>query len=87
MAILVVVVLGFAVAASVGRGIVAAWADEHPSDIPVLGDALDGPAELPTIVTAGFALLVLGILVLRVPAPVPAAVRVPGRRRAPPSSR
>jgi hypothetical protein len=87
MAILVFVVLAFAVAVSVGRGAVAAVDDEHPADIPVLGDAVDGPAVLPTVVTAGVALLVLGILVLRVPNPVPARVRVPGRRRAPPSSR
>jgi hypothetical protein len=85
--ILVVVVLACACAALVGRGVVGAIADEGPADLPVLGDTADGPAVLPTVAAAGAALLVLGILVLRVPTPVPAAVRVPGRRRAPPSSR
>ncbi len=87
MTILVVVVLAFACTALVGRAVVAAVADESTAGIPVLGEATDGPAVLPAVAAAGAALLVLGVLVLRVAAPVPAAVRVSGRRRAPPSSR
>jgi hypothetical protein len=83
----VVVVLAFVSAGVVGRGVVVAIADESPAGIPVLGDVADGPAALPAVVGAGAALLVLGILLLPVPVPVHAAVRVPGRRRAPPSSR
>jgi hypothetical protein len=85
--ILVVVVLACACAALVGRGVVGAVVDEGPADVPVLGDPADGPVVLPAVVAAGAALLVLGVLILRVPTPVPAAVRVPARRRAPPSSR
>lgn len=87
LTILVVVVLAFAFTALVGRGVVAAVADENTAGIPVLGEVTDGPAVLPAVVAAGAALLALGLLVPRVAAPVPAAVRVSGRRRAPPSSR